>query len=37
MDVKHVREYLLAKPEAEEYFPFGQSVMVFKVKPESVV
>ena len=32
MDVKHVREYLLAKPEAEEYFPFGPGVMVFKVK-----
>ena len=32
MDVKRVRDYLLAKPEAEEDFPFGPDVMVFKVK-----
>jgi predicted DNA-binding protein (MmcQ/YjbR family) len=27
-----VREYLLAKPKAEEDFPFGPDVMVLKVK-----
>jgi predicted DNA-binding protein (MmcQ/YjbR family) len=27
-----VRQYLLSKPEAEETFPFGDEVMVFKVK-----
>ena len=32
MDVKHVRDYLLAKPEAIEDYPFGPEVMVFKVK-----
>lgn len=26
------REYLLAKPEAQEDFPFGPDVMVFRVK-----
>ena len=32
MDAKQVRDYLLSKPEAEEDFPFGPDVMVFKVK-----
>lgn len=32
MDVKHVRDYLLAKPEAIEDYPFGPEVVVFKVK-----
>ncbi len=32
MDAKKVRSYLLSKPEAEEDFPFGPEVMVFKVK-----
>ena len=32
MNVEKVRSYLLTKPEAEEDFPFGPDVMVFKVK-----
>ena len=32
MDVKHVRDYLLTKPEAIEDYPFGPEVVVFKVK-----
>lgn len=32
MDVEQVRDYLLAKPEAIEDYPFGPDVMVFKVK-----
>jgi len=32
MDMKYAREYLLAKPEAKEDFPFGPDVIVFKVK-----
>lgn len=32
MNSQEVRDYLLAKPEAEETFPFGAEVMVFKVK-----
>ena len=32
MDVKHVRDYLLTKPEAIEDYLFGPEVMVFKVK-----
>ena len=32
MNKNKVRDYLLTKPEAEEDFPFGPDVMVFKVK-----
>jgi predicted DNA-binding protein (MmcQ/YjbR family) len=32
MTAEIAREYLLSKPEAEETFPFGPEVMVFKVK-----
>ena len=32
MNAQGVRDYLLSKPEAEEDFPFGPEVMVFKVK-----
>lgn len=32
MNSLQAREYLLTKPEAEEDFPFGDDVMVFKVK-----
>ncbi len=32
MNTEQVRSYLLSKPEAEEDFPFGIDVMVFKVK-----
>ena len=32
MNTEQVRNYLLSKPEAEEDFPFGIDVMVFKVK-----
>lgn len=32
VNVQDVRDYLLSKPEAEEDFPFGPEVMVFKVK-----
>lgn len=32
MNKDKVRDYLLTKPEAEEDFPFGPDVMVFKVK-----
>lgn len=32
MNSNQVREYLLSKPEAEEYFPFGPDVNVFKIK-----
>jgi predicted DNA-binding protein (MmcQ/YjbR family) len=32
MDVETLREYCLAKKEVEEGFPFGDTVLVFKVK-----
>lgn len=32
MNSNKVREYLLSKPEAQEDFPFGPDVNVFKVK-----
>ena len=32
MDIESIREYCLAKKEAEEGFPFGDNVLVFKVK-----
>jgi predicted DNA-binding protein (MmcQ/YjbR family) len=32
MNANKVRDYLLLKPEAEEDFPFGPDVHVFKVK-----
>lgn len=32
MNKEAVRQYLLAKPEAEEDYPFGPDVMVFKIK-----
>ena len=32
MDIELLRDYCLAKPEAEECFPFGPDNLVFKVK-----
>jgi len=32
MDIEQLRDYCLAKPEAEECFPFGAENLVFKVK-----
>ncbi len=32
MDHKQVKQYLLSKPEANEQFPFGPEVAVFKIK-----
>ena len=32
MDIEMVRDYCLAKKEVEEGFPFGETVLVFKVK-----
>ena len=32
MNANKVRDYLLSKPEAEEDFPFGPDVHVFKIK-----
>lgn len=32
MNRSKVRDYLLAKPEAVEEYPFGPDVMVFKVQ-----
>ena len=32
MNEQEIRDYLLSKPEAEEDYPFGPEVMVFKVK-----
>lgn len=32
MDIESIRDYCLAKKEVEEGFPFGESVLVFKVK-----
>jgi len=32
MDIEQLRDYCLAKPEAEECFPFGPENLVFKVK-----
>ncbi|WP_191599943.1 MmcQ/YjbR family DNA-binding protein [Marinomonas algicola] len=32
MDVKIVKSYLLFKPEAEECYPFDESIAVFKVQ-----
>lgn len=31
MDIEQVREYCLGKPHVEEGFPFGPTVLVFKV------
>ena len=31
MNIESVREYAIAKPRAEEGFPFGDDVVVFKV------
>ncbi len=32
MDIETLREYCLAKEQAEEGFPFGESTLVFKVR-----
>jgi predicted DNA-binding protein (MmcQ/YjbR family) len=32
MDIESLREYCLAKAAVEESFPFGENVLVFKVK-----
>ncbi len=32
MDIEMLRDYCLAKKEVEEGFPFGETVLVFKVK-----
>jgi len=32
MDIESIREYCLKKKEVEEGFPFGDTVLVFKVK-----
>jgi predicted DNA-binding protein (MmcQ/YjbR family) len=32
MDIETLREYCLTKKEAEEGFPFGESVLAFKVR-----
>jgi predicted DNA-binding protein (MmcQ/YjbR family) len=32
MNIESLREYCLAKKEVEEGFPFGETVLVFKVK-----
>ena len=32
MDIETLRDYCLAKKEVEEGFPFGETVLVFKVK-----
>ena len=32
MDIETIREYCLKKKEVEEGFPFGDTVLVFKVK-----
>lgn len=32
MDIESLRDYCLAKKEVEEGFPFGETVLVFKVK-----
>jgi predicted DNA-binding protein (MmcQ/YjbR family) len=32
MDIEMLREYCLKKKEAEETFPFGDTVLVFKVR-----
>ncbi|MEI7471079.1 MAG: MmcQ/YjbR family DNA-binding protein [Chitinophagaceae bacterium] len=31
MDIESIREYVLAKPAVTEGFPFGESVLVFKI------
>ncbi len=31
MDIEEIREYCLSLPGAEEYFPFGETTLVFKV------
>lgn len=31
MDIEQLREYALAKPDTTEGFPFGESILVFKV------
>lgn len=32
MNVEEIRDYAIAKVDAEEGFPFGESTLVFKVK-----
>jgi predicted DNA-binding protein (MmcQ/YjbR family) len=32
MDIEMIRDYCLAKREVEEGFPFGETVLVFKVR-----
>src|ERR1700744_4642732 len=32
MDIEAIRDYCLAKKQVEEGFPFGETVLVFKVK-----
>jgi predicted DNA-binding protein (MmcQ/YjbR family) len=32
MNVEEIRDYAIAKADAEEGFPFGESTLVFKVK-----
>jgi len=32
MDIESLRDYCIAKPEAEESFPFGEQTLVFKAK-----
>lgn len=32
MNIESLRDYCLAKPDAEESFPFGEQTLVFKVK-----
>lgn len=32
MDIETLREYCLAKEQAEEGFPFGESTLVFKIR-----
>jgi predicted DNA-binding protein (MmcQ/YjbR family) len=31
MDIESIREYVLTKPAVTEGFPFGESVLVFKI------
>lgn len=32
MNIEEIREYAISKPDVEEGFPFGEEVLVFKVK-----
>ena len=32
MNIESLRDYCIAKPEAEESFPFGEQTLVFKAK-----